>query len=406
MPRSSVHAVPSSRPISATIASASSGLSVELPSWSTVSTRTPGALSVEACAPRSPASSRVQPAVVGQPRHRARTRRGACGRSGRGSSRVRRAACACPSISQPSADVSTGSGWVPWLTCGSCCGSPSSSRFSAADATAMVLARLYWPASSTTSRSRLPRGTRPALAKSHAVPPTTQPVMVGDEARRTPSRRSPASRRRRRVVFLATSDASTPAAITSRNRFSTTACDCATTPMRQRFSLTSRAMTAAAVKVLPVPGGPCTARYDESRSSSAAVIDVGDIRACGEAAPPLRVRGGRRSRMSITASAAGWAGPRRCRRRSRRWSRAAAWWGSAGPASARTAAGRNSPPSLGSRSTTVTSVGAARVVAVDDGDRAERPALRVVGEARGRRRLVERVHRLAELAGRDALRGA
>ena len=43
-----------------------------------------------------------------------------------------------------------------------------------------------------------------------------------------------------------------------------------------------------------------------------------------------------------------------------------------------------------------------RVVAVDDGDRAERPSLRVVGETRGRRRLVERVHRPAELAGCDA----
>ena len=30
-------------------------------------------------------------------------------------------------MSQPRADASTGSGWVPWLTCGSCCGSPSSS---------------------------------------------------------------------------------------------------------------------------------------------------------------------------------------------------------------------------------------------------------------------------------------
>ena len=35
------------RSISATIASASSGLSVELPSWSTASTRTPGATAVE-----------------------------------------------------------------------------------------------------------------------------------------------------------------------------------------------------------------------------------------------------------------------------------------------------------------------------------------------------------------------
>ena len=81
------------------------------------------------------------------------------------------------STSQPSADPSTGSGCVPWLTCGSCCGSPSSSRLAAAAATAMVLARQNWPASSITSRSRLPGGTRFGLAKSQAVPPITHPVV-------------------------------------------------------------------------------------------------------------------------------------------------------------------------------------------------------------------------------------
>ena len=35
-------------------------------------------------------------------------------------------------MTQPSADVSTGSGWVPWLTWGSCCGSPSRSSREAA----------------------------------------------------------------------------------------------------------------------------------------------------------------------------------------------------------------------------------------------------------------------------------
>ena len=63
----------------------------------------------------------------------------------------------CPSESQPSADTSTGSGCVPWLTCGSCCGSPSSSRFRADTAAAIVLASEYCPASSTTSRSSEPR---------------------------------------------------------------------------------------------------------------------------------------------------------------------------------------------------------------------------------------------------------
>ena len=204
-----------------------------------------------------------------------------------------------PSISQPSADVSTGSGCVPWLTCGSCWGSPSSRTFFAADATAMVFARLYWPASSTTSRSRLPRGTRPALAKSHAVPPMTQPSRSATNPGYSFSSIS-CQLASAPCFFLATSEGSTPAAITSRNRFSTTACDCATTPTRQWFSVMSLAMTAAAVNVFPVPGGPCTARYDESRSSSAVVIDVATSVPRGSC-PQLRVRGGWRSRMSMTA---------------------------------------------------------------------------------------------------------
>ena len=76
------------------------------------------------------------------------------------------------------------------------------------------------------------------------------------------------------------------------NRFSTTACDCATTPTRQSCSLTSRAMTCAAVYVLPVPGGPCTARYDESRSSSAAVMSAATSPVCGSASAAARFVGG------------------------------------------------------------------------------------------------------------------
>lgn len=63
---------------------------------------------------------------------------------------------------------------------------------------------------------------------------------------------------------------SRPALITPSNRFSTVACDWATTPIRQACSVTNSAITRAAVYVLPVPGGPCTARYDESKSSAAA----------------------------------------------------------------------------------------------------------------------------------------
>ena len=48
----------------------------------------------------------------------------------------------------------------------------------------MVLAKQNWPASSITSRSRLPGGTRVGLAKSHAVPPITHPrwPCAGDES--------------------------------------------------------------------------------------------------------------------------------------------------------------------------------------------------------------------------------
>ena len=83
---------------------------------------------------------------------------GASARCGPGSSRARRAACRGPSTSQPSADRSTGSGCRPWVTCGSCCGSPSSSRFRAAVDTAIVSASENCPASSMTSRSNPPVG--------------------------------------------------------------------------------------------------------------------------------------------------------------------------------------------------------------------------------------------------------
>src|SRR3954465_4920651 len=114
----------------------------------------------------------------------------------------------------------------------------------------MVFARLSCPASSTTSRSWLPRGTRPALAKSHAVPPTTQPSWSAMKSGYCFSSIS-CQLGSAPCFFLATIEASTPAATTSRNRFSTTACDCATTPMRHRLSVTRRAITAAGVKVLP-----------------------------------------------------------------------------------------------------------------------------------------------------------
>ncbi|CFE24575.1 Uncharacterised protein [Mycobacterium tuberculosis] len=170
----------------------------------------------------------------------------------------------------------------------------------AAGATAMVLARQNWPASSITSRSRLAFGTRLPLAKSHAVPPITHPAV----SRMNSVYWLPSIDCQRPAVwscgFLATCPGSRPALITPSNRFSTVACDWATTPIRQACSVTNSAITRAAVYVLPVPGGPCTARYDESKSSAAAAISVTGSLLRGNAAP-LRVRGGRRSSTSISA---------------------------------------------------------------------------------------------------------
>ena len=95
---SSVQSGPRSRSISSTIACASSGLSVELPSCATVSSRTPGCDPVEAPRGRD-GFIRMQPAVVGQPRHRPRTPPGACGTSGPGSTRA--PAAACVPVDQP-----------------------------------------------------------------------------------------------------------------------------------------------------------------------------------------------------------------------------------------------------------------------------------------------------------------
>ena len=87
---------------------------------------------------------------------------------------------ACPAASQPRADSSTGSGWAPWVTWGSCCGSPSRRSRLAARDTASVLASENCPASSMTSRSREPAGTSlPVMV--HAVPPTRQPPGAGQQ---------------------------------------------------------------------------------------------------------------------------------------------------------------------------------------------------------------------------------
>ena len=170
----------------------------------------------------------------------------------------------------------------------------------------MVDASENWPASSTTSRSRLSRGTRAGFAKSHAVPPRTKPLASRSAANSSwPLRRSavnPGDSADPLGTFP-TSAASRPVATTRSSRFSTTACDWATTPTRQPCSATRRAITCAPRYDLPVPGGPWTARYDESRSRRLAVTAA--MRPLPSSGPsgarmPERVRGGvRRSRSTV-----------------------------------------------------------------------------------------------------------
>src|ERR1700756_4729542 len=153
----------------------------------------------------------------------------------------------------------------------------------------MVLAKQNWPASSITSRSRLPWDTRLGLAKSHAVPPITHPEVFAMNAGYSLLSISCQRGAWWSYRFLATRLGSSPASITASSRFSTAACDCATTPIRQQHSVTKHLITWAAVYVLPVPGGPCTARYEESRSCAAAgrAATVSVLRGSGA---PLRVR--------------------------------------------------------------------------------------------------------------------
>ena len=118
------------------------------------------------------------------------------------------------------------------------------------DATAMVeRARTGRPRRRRAGRG-CRAGTRPALAKSHAVPPMTNralvtprtQVTVGRERGESMRRTSPRWRSRRAgspagaVRHLADPLGSSPAATTRSSRFSTTACDCATTPTFQPWS--------------------------------------------------------------------------------------------------------------------------------------------------------------------------
>ncbi len=155
----------------------------------------------------------------------------------------------------------------------------------------------------------MPAGSRSA-EKSHAVPPTTRgPGSVANAARWAPSSSAYTARDDgpSAASFFATSSRGTPApSTTARSRFSTTAWDCATTPTRHPCA-TSRATTRAPTYVLPVPGGPCTARYESSRRSTAAVTASTTSSSARGSAPPAALSASTPSAARAAAPSAAWA---------------------------------------------------------------------------------------------------
>src|SRR5699024_3499248 len=124
--------------------------------------------------------------------------------------------------------------------------------------TARVLASENCPASSMTSRSRLPADTlEPVMVQ--AVPPISAPPEPDSTLDRSSLVVPCHGTGFLCLTSLATASGSTPAAMALCSTFSTTAWDCATTPTFQPASTSSR-ITWEATKVLPVPGGPCTAK--------------------------------------------------------------------------------------------------------------------------------------------------
>ena len=144
-----------------------------------------------------------------------------------------------PSVSQPSAERSTGSGCRPWVTCGSCCGSPSSSRLRAAVDTATVSASGELPGLVDHEQVERPAGSRPGVRE---VPRGAADDVTRRAARRRSRRSGPCAIQRHGASSSGSSPRprlladrgrrSTPAPATSRSMFSTTAWDCATTPTR------------------------------------------------------------------------------------------------------------------------------------------------------------------------------
>ena len=98
-----------------------------------------------------------------------------------------------------------------------------------------------------------------SLAKSQAVPPMTQPAATCSSRNFGTFFRLVQAGSVFSTFALPTSAGSRPALTMPSSMFSTTACDCATTPTRQPCCSTRHLITREPAYVLPVPGGPWTA---------------------------------------------------------------------------------------------------------------------------------------------------
>ena len=135
--------------------SASSGDAFVFPSCGTSTTWRPGPptpVTQDSLVARGPSTRRA--CRRRRPRRCTGKGPGASARSGRGAGPRRRASSRLAEECS-SADTPAPGGWAAWLGWASCCGSPSSTRFRAAPATASTLASDSWPASSTNRVSTL-----------------------------------------------------------------------------------------------------------------------------------------------------------------------------------------------------------------------------------------------------------
>src|SRR4051794_19001885 len=205
-----------------------------------------------------------------------------------------------PSSRCSSAESPDSPGCTACVGCASCCGSPSRTSDFAARATATAFARENCPASSMTRTSTA--SARFSRHQNHDVPPTSETS--------PPSSRFSTS--------AASFDHSTPGAPqawlsshfcsagrpTARSTLPITACEVAVTPTFLPASSSSR-ISRDAARVLPLPGGPCTASTSPS-----------SVRPSRTTASPASSPGSRRVPAGTTRSSSACGRPGRAARAS------------------------------------------------------------------------------------------